>query len=79
MSPYERIKAAQLAGNVAFLDEAVAEIERLRALIALVENAGMDRDEDPCCPWCGIADCVGGHDQPSGADCPAFTARGVVR
>lgn len=54
-------------------DRAVAEISRLRALVAEVENGTFIVGS---CHWCGRARDRG---FPHAVDCPAFSASGVVR
>ncbi len=53
----------------------VAEVKRLRALIE--EHETCNEAQQICCPWCGRGDVLTfpGHR----ADCPAFSAPGVVR
>lgn len=57
------------------VDDLVAEIRRLRALVLEKEWAGRDCDGDSCCAWCAEWSFMKRH----APDCPAFSAPGVLR
>lgn len=54
----------------------VAEVRRLQALVLQAEWQGGDVGGETICPWCAGAR----YPEPKhAADCPAFSARGVLR